>query len=75
MAEKLAIIHNEFNAVHPFREGNGRTIRLFIDLLLISIGHETLDYSNIEKKYISACIMGMSKNHKPMQKIFEDLLP
>ncbi|MBI2416022.1 MAG: Fic family protein [Candidatus Kerfeldbacteria bacterium] len=27
LAQKLAIIHNEFNVVHPFRDGNGRTIR------------------------------------------------
>ncbi|MFH1142605.1 MAG: Fic family protein [Candidatus Uhrbacteria bacterium] len=25
LSEKLAIIHNEFNVIHPFREGNGRT--------------------------------------------------
>ena len=29
VAQKLSIIHNELNALHPFREGNGRTILYF----------------------------------------------
>lgn len=29
--EKLAWLSSELNALHPFREGNGRTIRLFLD--------------------------------------------
>jgi len=29
IAQKIAFIHCELNVMHPFREGNGRTIRLF----------------------------------------------
>ncbi len=32
VARRLAFIHNELNAIHPFREGNGRALRLFLDL-------------------------------------------
>lgn len=74
IAEKLAVIHNEFNAVHPFRDGNGRVIRLFIDLSLIAIGHRSLDYSGTRDDYLAACVAGMSANHKPMREIFEQLL-
>jgi len=68
VAEKLALIHCEFNAIHPFREGNGRTIRLFLDLIAAKNGFGIIDYSDGEKKtYIAACIQGMQKNYKPME--------
>ena len=35
--EVVAHFYSELNAIHPFREGNGRTIRLF--LLLLAIQH------------------------------------
>lgn len=28
--ERLAYFKSELNIIHPFREGNGRTIRLFV---------------------------------------------
>lgn len=67
IAHKIAFIHNEYNAIHPFREGNGRTIRLFIDLLVSNIGYEMIDWSPKSKNdYIQACIFGAVGNHKPM---------
>jgi len=35
---RLAELHGELIAVHPFRDGNGRTVRLFCDLLLMQAG-------------------------------------
>lgn len=70
ISEKLAIIHCEFNAIHPFREGNGRTIRLFLDLLAVNCGYGLIDYSKTFKTiYIKACIAGMKKDYSKMQKI------
>lgn len=70
ITEKLAIIHCEFNAIHPFREGNGRTIRLFLDLLVVSNGFDLIDYSKSSKEnYIKACISGMRKDYSKMQHI------
>lgn len=69
-SEKLAIIHCEFNAIHPFREGNGRTIRLFLDLIAVAWGFNLIDYSKSSKKeYIKACIAGMKQDYSIMQKI------
>ena len=67
IAEKIAIIHNEFNAVHPFREGNGRTIRLFLDLLVASLGLHAVDWA--VKSYMRACLKGMSQDNAPMATI------
>ena len=33
LVERIAYYYSELNAVHPYREGNGRTNRIFIDLL------------------------------------------
>ncbi|MGS2614328.1 Fic family protein [Micromonospora sp. LZ34] len=39
LAERLAIRHNEFEAIHPFLDGNGRTGRLVLSLLLGRLGY------------------------------------
>jgi cell filamentation protein len=72
LSEKFAIIHCEFNAIHPFREGNGRTIRLFLDLLAANSGYKTIDYSKSRQKdYIQACIAGMNQDYSKLQKIIK----
>ena len=50
VAEKLAFIHNELNALHPFREGNGRTIRIFLDLLVVQSGYRPIDWKRAPDK-------------------------
>jgi Fic family protein len=39
MAEALATVHAEFERIHPFLDGNGRTGRLVSNLLLIRLGY------------------------------------
>lgn len=34
---ELTEFYNDFNLLHPFREGNGRTLRLFITFLVLQI--------------------------------------
>lgn len=70
IARKLALIHNEFNALHPFREGNGRTIRLFLDLMAVSLGYRQIKYKQAgQKAYFAACHAGMNTNHGKMEEI------
>ncbi len=69
-ATKLAFIHNELNVLHPFREGNGRTIRLFLDLIAHSIGYEFINWDKTKRKeYIEACAEGVACRHDSMKKI------
>lgn len=45
----------EMNVAHPFREGNGRSMRLWIDHMLCVELQKTIDWSQIDKeKYLSA---------------------
>ena len=41
----------EMNIAHPFREGNGRTTRIWLDLILKKQLKLCIDWSKIEKKY------------------------
>jgi len=46
---KLVWLASELNALHPFRDGNGRAIRCFLVLLAANAGYE-LDYSRVTKE-------------------------
>jgi len=39
LPEALAKLHNEFERIHPFLDGNGRTGRLTLNLILVRLGH------------------------------------
>jgi len=75
VARKLALIHCELNAIHPFREGNGRTLRLFLDILTVGAGYEAVDFKKIPTtEFIEACRKGMVQNYKSMENIYTKLL-
>lgn len=38
--DELAELYHDMNMLHPFREGNGRTLRLFITLLVRNTGRD-----------------------------------
>jgi cell filamentation protein len=53
--ESLAYFYGELNAVHPFREGNGRSLRAFLRQLGAAAGY-MLDWSELsETENIEAC--------------------
>lgn len=39
LPELLAVLHNEFEQIHPFLDGNGRAGRLILNLLLVRLGY------------------------------------
>lgn len=51
LSKRLAHYLSEINALHPFREGNGRVQRIFISQLSQSAGFQ-LDYSDLEQEQI-----------------------
>lgn len=44
---QLALIHYQFEAIHPFEDGNGRTGRILIALLLCERGYLTHPWLNV----------------------------
>ncbi len=72
--EAIAAIQGEFLVVHPFREGNARTIKLMSDLLAAQTGRPLLVYDQTEsgqKQYIFAASQAFAKNYEPLRAIIQ----
>jgi cell filamentation protein len=60
-ADRLAFFKSELNMLHPFREGNGRTIRIFMHKYALSKGI-LWDIELVEReKYMQAMIQSVVK--------------
>ena len=69
LAECLAYYLAEINALHPFREGNGRTQREFIRQLAYQ-NNLFLSYAGItQKEMIVASKASFNLNYKPLQEL------
>jgi cell filamentation protein len=45
----------EMNVAHPFREGNGRATRIWLDMMLKKNIHRVVDWNQVDKEdYLSA---------------------
>jgi cell filamentation protein len=71
--QKAAHYFNEINAVHPFREGNGRTLRLFFSELGNHAGY-LIDWKAVDANlYLKASIQGFHQNDALMIEIFQKI--
>lgn len=69
IAERLAYYMGEINVIHPFREGNGRTQRIFIAQLAREAGYE-LNFKNVtQQEMIDASIQVHKLNYKPLENL------
>jgi cell filamentation protein len=80
VVEAIAIVHGEFEAIHPFREGNGRVGRLIADLMALQAGRSTVIF-DIEGKprnkrlYFDAMKeVFVNKKYCPLMNIIEEAL-
>jgi cell filamentation protein len=65
--ERAAYYICEINAVHPFREGNGRVIRFYIDVLSAKARGDIFDWTQATPdEYLQACIAGFRQDYAPM---------
>lgn len=63
----------QINNLHPFREGNGRTQRLFMESLAAAAGHP-LHFSAVSKdRMIDTSIAGARGDAGPMRRLFEEI--
>ncbi|MFN7921954.1 MAG: Fic family protein [Bryobacteraceae bacterium] len=73
-AARAADVMVELNGVHPFREGNGRTQRVFMETLAQQAGH-VLDFRVVSReRMIQASIAG-NENNDPemMRRLFREI--
>ena len=69
LAQRLAFYIGEINAIHPFREGNGRTQRMFIGFLALKNGF-FLDFSKISnEEMLEASVQTFSMNYDLMSSL------
>lgn len=53
--EALAAAHNRFERIHPFLDGNGRTGRLLLNLILVRLGYApAIIYKRDRARYLKA---------------------
>lgn len=70
--DRLAHYLGEVNALHPFREGNGRTQRAFFGQLAADAGYR-LDWQQIEpERNINASIAAMRGDEGPLRNLLAD---
>ena len=75
--EALGNMEGEFLAIHPFREGNARTIKLVTNLLAVQTGRLPLAYDASDHgrdRYIEAAKAALLKDYAPMTAIMEQAL-
>lgn len=65
--ERLAQVHNDFEKVHPFLDGNGRTGRLLLNLLLVRLGYPpAIVFKNERTKYLNAMRKADAGDYGPL---------
>lgn len=74
ISEKLAYYYGELNMIHPFREGNGRTQKIFIEKVADELGY-TLQLEKIDsKKLLEVTIESVNGTGRPLKKVFEEVI-
>lgn len=70
--ERAAYYICEINAVHPFREGNGRAIRFYADVLSAKARGDIFDWTRSSAdEYLQACVAGFRQDYGRMYKVLK----
>ncbi len=74
LSKRLAYYLSEINAIHPFREGNGRCQRMFIQLLSNSLGYQ-LDFMKItDEEMLEASIRSFDLEYGMLEELINRAL-
>ncbi|HHF4125053.1 TPA: Fic/DOC family protein [Haemophilus influenzae] len=71
IAGRLAYYMGEINAIHPFREGNGRAQRIFISQLAKEAGFALTFSKSTQEEMINASIQAHRCDYKGLESIIE----
>ena len=73
-ADKLAVFSADLNALHPFREGNGRALRTYLILFAARYGYY-LDFSAIENEILmEADIRAFYGDLDMLKEVYKDII-
>ncbi len=73
-SNRIAYFMIELNMIHPFREGNGRVIRMFLRQLSIQRGYE-IDWAKADgTQLLNAMISGVVKDYQPLTDLIRKLI-
>ena len=73
-AERMAYYMGEINALHPFREGNGRTSRVYFAMLASKAGYD-LDFSVLDKEaLLDADIFAFERDYVPLIRLLKNAI-
>lgn len=74
LAKRLAYYLGEINAIHPFREGNGRSQRMFIEYLSFHVGYQ-FDFMKItSQEMLEASVNAFNLNYTMMEQLINRAL-
>ena len=62
------------NAIHPFRDGNGRAIRIFLQQLAASAGYDLAYRDADEEGLMRADIAAFGGNYEQLESIYASIL-
>jgi len=72
--DEIAPFLGELNAIHPFREGNGRAQLVFVGLLGATCGHP-FNFEKLNREtFLPAIIASYSRKYQPLQNELKALL-
>jgi cell filamentation protein len=71
-AERTAEHLGEINAIHPFREGNGRTQQLFLEILAKQAGHMVLRERIAPEAWNRASINSFQGDYNALRDVIRD---
>lgn len=74
-AARAAFYLGELNALHPFREGNGRTQRVFLSMIAQAAGYQLL-WSNVDAtRMVEASVLSLFRaDNSELERILLDII-
>lgn len=72
--DELTDLYHELNMLHPFREGNGRTLRLFVTLLVRNTDRD-INFNCIDNDLLTIATIRAAQGDKSLlRSVFEELV-
>lgn len=71
LVRRTAELYGDLNMVHPFREGNGRVMRLFFEQLIVFCGY-AVTWQPVERdEWVDACIAAVGCDYQLLAGLFD----